>query len=91
MTFTEVTIWTPSYPETFIQIFEDGSIGDIYRYKGDCEDDSNNWTGVGLNPLFKHYSGKSKSKFRQLAIAQLKRDIAEDADLKESTKSFKLD
>ena len=91
MSFTEVTIWTPSYPETYIHIYEDGSVGDIYRHKNDCESDDKNWSGTGLNPLFKHYSGKSKAKFRQLAIAQLKRDIAQDVDLKESTKNFKLD
>lgn len=81
MTFYEVVIWTPTYPETMVHIWEDGSIGDIYRFTKDCIDDSKEgWSNlddwkVGQNPLFSHYIGKNKNQFRAKAFAQLRRDI----------------
>lgn len=79
MAFYEVVVWTPDYPETMIHIWEDGSIGDVYRYSSDClaENSCRNpqdWQ-IGANSLFSHYIGKNKNQFRTRAFAQLRRDI----------------
>lgn len=79
MQFYEVVIWTPDYPETMIHIWEDGSIGDVYRYRNNCLAQNNcrnpeDWQS-GSNSLFSHYIGKNKNQFRAKAFAQLRRDI----------------